>query len=486
MLAAMARAVHYAHQRGILHRDLKPANILLDAQGQPYVTDFGLAKRIDAPGDATQTGSILGTPSYMAPEQARGPKRLTTAADVYSLGAILYEVQTGRPPFLAETPLNTVLQVLEQEPERPRDVNPNVDRDLELICLKCLAKDPHKRYGSAEALAADLEHWLAGEPLSVRSPALVPLLRMWLRQNFGAAGWTVLIGLACGLLLGTAFWIGAVQRGLGPDARVWTQVFAERPLPLPATTLLPPDWLLRSLNLAALLALTAMGFATARLVRPKSRSAEVAAGVITGVVTAVTAFVAGTGWWGVCQTTVVRTDQDRALVSEAAFAAGEGRAQAVSQLLKQYPELEAVPPEARGAAFDRKLRVELVAGIPQGLVLGLLPALLACVLLAPCETVAAAQLIRTRRRWWAAAGAYAEFAFTTLMLLNVCVTVLLLSWFLPDVRPRLPYHWVLVLTVPLVTPMALAVVGLFRGWGWPWRLPLHAVWLSSVAVLAFI
>jgi serine/threonine-protein kinase len=130
------------------------------------VTDFGLAKRIEGDAGLTQSGAIMGTPSYMAPEQAGGKKGLTTAADVYSIGAILYELLTRRRPFDAETPLDTLLNVLEQEPVAPRTINPALDRDLELICLKCLAKDPKERYGSADALELDLEHWLAGEPLS--------------------------------------------------------------------------------------------------------------------------------------------------------------------------------------------------------------------------------------------------------------------------------------------------------------------------------
>ena len=184
LLVKIARTVQFAHERGILHRDIKPGNILLDREGEPHLTDFGLARLIEQESTVTNSFDVLGTPSYMAPEQAAGhTKELTASADVYALGAVFYQMLTGQPPFAGGTTYETIRLVIETEPRNPRLWNPKVDVDLATICLKCLEKDPQKRYETAEALARDVERWLRHEPIRARRAGVITRGRKWVRRN---------------------------------------------------------------------------------------------------------------------------------------------------------------------------------------------------------------------------------------------------------------------------------------------------------------
>jgi WD40 repeat protein/tRNA A-37 threonylcarbamoyl transferase component Bud32 len=212
LLAQVARAVHHAHQRGLLHRDLKPQNILLERQPGdghfpvPHVTDFGLARKIEGEGGLTQSGAIVGTPEYMAPEQATAQKVLTTAVDIYGLGAVLYALLTGQPPFRGEHVLQTLQQVVGREPSPPRGINRRLPRDLETVCLKCLAKEPQRRYATAAALAEDLERWLRGEPIAARPVGAAERAWKWAKRRPAVAGLLAAVVLAILGGLGGMVW----------------------------------------------------------------------------------------------------------------------------------------------------------------------------------------------------------------------------------------------------------------------------------------
>ena len=206
LIAKVARTVHYAHEHGILHRDIKPGNILLDAKGEPHLTDFGLARLMETESTVTRTREVMGTPSYMAPEQAAGETtKLSKATDVYGLGAVLYQLLTGHPPFAGGTSYETIRLLLDTEPRQPRLLNPKIDRELSTICLKCLEKDPQRRYSSALALAEDLEHWLKHEPIRARRSGFFTHARKWVRRKPAIAALIALL-VAFAAALGWNIW----------------------------------------------------------------------------------------------------------------------------------------------------------------------------------------------------------------------------------------------------------------------------------------
>ncbi len=210
-MECLALAVHYAHQRGIIHRDLKPANVVLTLEGVAKITDFGLAKLVEQEGGMTCTGDVLGTPNYMAPEQASGsPTRISPTTDVYALGAILYEAITGRPPFQGSTPLSVLDQVNSQEPLPPGRLQRQTPRELETVCLKCLEKDPRKRYATALELAEDMRRFLDGKPILARRIGPIGKLWRWSRRE------PVKAGLLAAL-------VSAVVVGFAVTTHLWTR-----------------------------------------------------------------------------------------------------------------------------------------------------------------------------------------------------------------------------------------------------------------------
>src|SRR5438034_921909 len=215
LIAKVARTVHYAHEHSVLHRDIKPGNILLDQKGEPHLTDFGLARLVETESTVTRTMEVLGTPSYMAPEQAVGNNAAVSGlTDVYGLGAVLYQLLTGHPPFAGGTTYETIKLLLDTEPRQPRLWNSKVDRDLSTICLKCLEKDPKRRYSSAFALAEDLERWLKHEPISARRAGILSRSKKWIRRN----PTSTLLAASLVALAAAAGWI------------VWKSEFIRQPL----------------------------------------------------------------------------------------------------------------------------------------------------------------------------------------------------------------------------------------------------------------
>ena len=214
LIAKVARTVHYAHEHGILHRDIKPGNILLDAKGEPHLTDFGLARLVESESTVTRTMEVLGTPSYMAPEQAVGNNAaVSSVTDVYGLGAVLYQLLTGQPPFAGGTTYETIKLLLDTEPRQPRLLNPKIDRDLSTICLKCLEKDPKRRYSSALALAEDLERWLKHEPIQARHTGIFARGRKWVRRNP-----TIALMAAMLLALAAAVRLDRLEKRIDPSS----------------------------------------------------------------------------------------------------------------------------------------------------------------------------------------------------------------------------------------------------------------------------
>jgi hypothetical protein len=478
IVESLARAVQAAHDKGIVHRDLKPANVLLDADGTPKITDFGLAKKLDEAGQ-TASGAVMGTPSYMAPEQASGnSKTVGPASDVYALGAILYECLTARPPHCGPTPLEVVLHLLEHDPVQPRELNAKLDRELEAICMKCLARRPEERYRTAADLATDLAAWQAGEATSVRHKALTVHFRSWIRENLRTAGRVVALGLACGLLVGLGLWLYAneyfLQMGSAYDR-------------LPS---LPRPWLIALPHLprasavagfgVVFLVFTLMGYITALMVRPVTRHTAVAAGLAVGSIAGFIALAVGLGWVPLAFVAGQAVDDDVRILTEASFARfRSGDPHPSERLLAQYPDLGKVPEGERGAVILGKIHLDLTKGAIAGLWLAMVTSLAFTVAPGVVGTVAAAGFIR-RYGTWRAIFPCAELGLCINVVTGITVHYMFGPLMMGD-SAFAEIKWL----VPCVAVFALPFVAIAQHWRARMRLPAHLAWISAVGLLIY-
>jgi serine/threonine protein kinase len=391
----VSRAVHHAHQRGILHRDIKPANVLLDEDDNPLLTDLGLAKSTSSDTHLTQTGAVIGTPSYMPPEQAQGGKSLTTAGDVYSLGAILYELLTGRPPHQGESAAEIVMHVLQAPVDLPRNVVSDVDRDLELICMKCLEREPESRYASAAELATDLQHWLDGEAISVRAPSWLSLASQWLRRNQGI-GYAVLA-----LLAGFAFSVPILLSILGTldDPAALYLNTAEDPRPLLYSFTNIPTWVSIGSSLSFLMLWPMFGLLVTLVTRPTNWRAAAFNGTVVGATCAIL-FALVLGWVVFMLAAEATSTSTIRLLAQNLWPPGNQTSGEVeSKLLEEFPRLQNMAIEERAGYLSNRVFADAIAKGPQ---IWFAVALVAFILGAPIAlgTIVAQVLMSRGQRWW--------------------------------------------------------------------------------------
>jgi len=478
LIADVGRAVHHAHQRGILHRDLKPANILLDQSGNPLVSDLGLAKDIRSDSNLTHTGAIVGTPAYMPPEQAAAKKEITTAADIYSIGAMLYEALTGKPPHEGDTPLETLLKVTEKPVTPPRELDSTIDRTLELICMKCLRREPDERYASAAALADDLESWLNNEPVSVRPPSFSENLGVILRSNLKSAFGAALISAGVGVMFAT-FWMFNVARheNFGSAPEVYASFPSES----------QPEFFLRANEMAtsapsnigtlgillAVFLIIYLGLIITWLIRPKPGSPALAIGVVSGLV--LNTFVFGSLGFNVMmavtQGNVV--DEVRQL-SSAAVGTQDQRLEALEEIAKLHPDLDTIEASKRARLLGDKIGFDGALAVPWGLIAGILLSSIICLLPAIVGTSFASRLVSEEKPLWALI-LYTELA--------VSLILLVLTFFSNTARPALGVEGAKIGGNLLFYVLSgFACLACYRRWDWRLRLMLLVSWATALAL----
>jgi serine/threonine protein kinase len=501
-----AEAANALHEAGVIHRDIKPGNILLSADGRHAVLmDLGLAQLADeTAGRLTQTRHFVGTLRYASPEQLGGAG-LDRRADVYSLGATLWELLTLRPLFgvAEQTPTpDLILRIQQAQPEGARKYNPRVPADLEAIVQKCLAKERERRYATAADLGADLGRWQRGEPVLAQPPSVGYLLGIWVRQNLGAAGRTVLLGLGLGLWLGVATWAGFIQTYWAPRSERTYQDFPSlhQPWLLPSWRM--PAWLVIALLLLSYAALAGLGLSVVAFVRPRNRTADLAAGSVAGLAAAVTWFSLSLGWVSVVATTWGGVSEDLRWACEAARAENgpgpggprqaanadpAGDAVAATKLLQKYPDLKDVAPGRRAGVLSTKILSDGYATMPVGIWLGMLIALAFCGISGVGATLVAGGLLRRCRSMRKLGLGYVEGTLPGLALGSGGLWLLLEFLERNSVSDQTIGPNILIIQmvaclggILLVCALeGLVVAGVLCAWHWIIRVVVHAAWIGA-------
>ncbi|QDT08531.1 serine/threonine-protein kinase [Planctomycetes bacterium K23_9] len=375
LMIKIAQAVQHAHQRGVLHRDLKPANVLIDPDGQPLLTDLGLAKQLDNDSAITQTGLVLGSPGFMSPEQAAGKADVTVAADVYAMGAILYWMVAGRAPITGENAFDVVRRTIEHEPESMREIRSDADRDLNLICLKALQKAPDQRYASADDFATDLQAWLDGEPLSVKPPTLFTSTRRWVQKNFRGVAVGVGTGTICGLWMGLTILLQIAEQQFDTASSLHEQLEAADPPWITeafAWVKKVPAGLGDSLVPWITVVTAICGIATIGLSKPKRGESGAAPALTATLLSGILAFVISWAWAPIANRAEQASEQDLQLLSDYVFLHPDDRHLAEEVLFQRYPGLPKANSWQRSELMQSKIVSDQISSIPAALWTGLI------------------------------------------------------------------------------------------------------------------
>jgi predicted Ser/Thr protein kinase len=428
LVRQIAEAVQYAHDRGVIHRDLKPANVLLDESSRPRVTDFGLARRFDSDSELTATGQVMGTPSFMAPEQAQGSS-VGPPADVYALGAILYASLTGRPPFQAANPLETLAQVVAEEPAPPGRLNREVGRDLEAICLKALEKRPSHRYASAADLAVDLNRFLRGEPVAARTRGLPYGVRLWLRTRLKTTFRLASVSAVTTVFLSYLMLAIPLRTAADSILTVYAQRFPDLqpPIVIVALDRLVPTglaigfegWAALCAVLVPLVSLV-RGPCLAGMSRPGGRWDDLITGLVTGSASSFVLLALMVPTWMI-MLGVIWSKNDLGLLAESIDARwSTERATAapdLDRLTERYPALTAANPRHRGRDISWKIQADGVSGQVVGALIGLGIALAMGLGVGLSEALLAGPLLRRRNSIRTMFPAFAEMMLPALGIL---------------------------------------------------------------------